>query len=376
MARSPSPETHDYVKSLSRARDETRCRSAWSMRRAVALVCLILYSLAAGVPEARAESKDQAEAQRLFDDAVELASSGNFAAACLKLEKSLSLHDGLGTSYHLAGCWQKIGRTASAYSLFERVANRAREAGQNERETVARSRMEALLPKLSRLRIDLPSPVAPRTAIQRDGEQVPEDDWGIPVAVDPGLHEIRVTAAGKEPWSKKVSVTEPSAIIAVQVPELVDARKSEAPKVVAAAAPKRVRKERRTTPAAEEPRGGPSRTVAIVIGGIGAAALAGGLLEGALYLDANGDAKNLCPSGVNCTSDEIAAHAEALDKARTARTWTYVGIGVGTAALAVGTYLFLTAPREPTKNQRASALNLEPLIDGQGTWGGALRGRF
>jgi hypothetical protein len=347
------------------------------MRRAVILCCVTLYSLAAGAAEARAEGNDETEAKRLFDSAVELASEGNFMAACRKLEKSLSLHDGLGTSYHLAGCWQKIGRTASAYALFKKVAERAHELDQDERETVARGRMEALLPKLSRLRIDLPAPVAPRTAVQRDGEQVAEDDWGKAVPVDPGFYEIRVTADGKEPWSTKVSVTEPSTIIAVPVPELADARKSETPKFAAAPAPKAVTKQRPTAvPAAEEPSSGPSRTVAIVIGGVGAAALAGGLLEGAQYLDANGDAKNVCPSGVNCTSEEIATHADAVDKARTARTWAYVGIGVGSAALAVGTYLFFAAPRESAKNERASALNLEPLVDGQGTWGGALRGRF
>jgi hypothetical protein len=172
-------------------------------------------------------------------------------------------------------------------------------------------------------------------------------------------------------------VTEPSLIIAVQIPELADAQRAEAAKVVAAPAPEPAAKELPpATPAAEEPSGGPSRTVAIVIGGIGAAALAGGLLEGAQYLDANGDAKNVCPSGVNCTDEEIATHREAVEKARTARTWAYVGIGVGTAALAVGTYLFFSAPRAPAKNERASALGLEPLVDGQGTWGGVLRGRF
>jgi hypothetical protein len=346
------------------------------MQRAVAGFCLILLSLA-GVRAARAEDRDATQAKILFDDALELASDGNFKAACRKLERSLALHDGLGTSYHLAGCWQKLGRTASAYALFEKVATRAHELGQDERESVARERMEALLPKLSRLRIDLPSAPAPRTSVQRDGETVAEGDWSKPVAVDRGVHEIRVTADGKEPWSAKISVTEPATVIAVQVPELADAKKSEATKVVAARAPTPVPKRSPApVPAPEEPRGGPSRTVAIVIGGVGAAALAGGLLEGAQYVDANGDAKNVCPSGVNCTGDEIATHDEAVERARTARNWAYVGLGVGSVALAVGSYLFFTAPREPAKNQRASALNLEPLIDGHGSWGGALRGRF
>jgi hypothetical protein len=345
------------------------------MRRAVASGCLFLCSLAAGLPVARAEGNAPAEAKRLFDHAIELTSAGNYGQACRELEKSLSLHDGLGTSYHLASCWEKIGRTASAYALFEKVANRARESGQDDREKVARGRMEALLPTLSRLRIDLPSQRAPRTTVQRDGEQITEDDWGKPVPVDPGSHEIRVTADGKEPWSTKISVTEPATIVAVQVPELADPPKSETAQ--AAAAPKRApQAPPPVVPAAEESRGGTSRTVGIVIGGVGAAALAGGVLKAVQYFDANGEAKDVCPTTVNCTSDEIAKHAEAVDTARSARTWAYVGIGVGTAALAVGTYLFLSAPSTPNTNQRASAFHLEPMVDGQGTWGGAVRGRF
>jgi hypothetical protein len=346
------------------------------MRRAVVSCCLILCSLAAGLPLARAEGKAPAEAQRLFDHAAELASAGNYAEACRELEKSLSLHDGLGTSYHLAGCWEKIGRTASAYALFEKVANRARESGQDEREKVARGRMEALLPRLSRLRIDLPSQRAPRTSVQRDGKEVVEDDWGKPVPIDPGLHEIRVSADGKEPWATNISVTEPATIVAVQVPELADPPKSVAAPAAAAVAPKRAPERPVAPPAAEESRGGTSRTVAVVIGGVGAAALAGGLFQGAQYLDANGEAKDVCPTTVNCTKEEITTHAEAVDKARTARTWAYVGIGVGTAALAVGTYLFVTSPSGPSTNQRASVFHWEPMVDGQGTWGGAVRGRF
>src|SRR5262249_23048093 len=160
-------------------------------------------------------------------------------------------------------------------------------------------------------------------------------------------HEIRATADGKAPWSTKVDVSDPATIIAVQVPALADAPK-EAPAVVAPVAPTPPPAPRPVAPPPAPPEpvsdGGTQRTLGIVIGGVGLAALAGGILEGAQYLDQNRTAKGLCPSSVNCTQDEINRHSKAVDEAKTARTWSYVGVGVGSIATIAGTYLFLSAP--------------------------------
>ena len=316
---------------------------------------------------------DPAGAKQLFDQAVELASGGNYAAACPKLEQSLALHEGIGTQFHLAGCWQKIGRTASAYALFEKVAGKAHELGQSEREEVAHARMEALLPKLSRVRIDVTNP-APKTEVKRDDVSVPQSDWGKPVAVDRGAHAIVVTAEGKTPWSTQLDVSEPGVIVAVQVPALADAPKAAPVVPVVAPEPKPEPKEPAPTPEPPPNHSG-RRTLAIVVGGVGVAALAAGIFKGAEYIDKNNQAKSICPSGVNCTTDEIEAHAQAVDDAQKARTWAYVGIGVGAAAVAGATVLLLTAPHAAS-TQRATPWRVLPIADGRGTWGGALQGSF
>ena len=338
--------------------------------RSVSLL-MALVALAAA-PRAQAEGADDpAGAKVLFDQAVELASAGNFPEACEKLEASRKAHDGLGTSFHLAGCWQKIGRTASAYALFESVATRAREAGQTERAELARSRMDALGPKLSRLRIDLAQRAA-HTEVYRDDQPVPETEFGKPVPVDHGQHSIRVTAEGKAPWTSQVDVSEPSVIIVVAVPALANAP----PPAIAAAAPK---PEPKPEPEKkEEPASGKgARTRAIIIGGVGAAALTFGILEGAQYVYSNRAAEGICPSGLNCTDEEIAQHDKAVHDAKVARTWAFVGVGVGTATVALATYLFFSAPRGPAPaDEKRTALAVEPLIDGRGTWGAALNGSF
>jgi hypothetical protein len=326
-------------------------------------------------PPTAAPVDDPAGAKRLFDEAVELARGGDLAAACPKLEQSLALHDGLGTEFHLAGCWSKIGRTASAYALYEKVANKAHELGQTEREDVARQHLEALLPKLSRVRIDVTN-AAPKTEVKRDGVLVPESDWGKPIAVDRGPHEVVVTAEGKTPWSSKLDVSEPSVIIAVQVPALADEPKALPP--VAAVAAKPEPKEPAPPPPAEEnpSNGATRRTIAIVVGGVGVAALAAGIFKGAEYVNKNNQAKDICPSGVNCTGDEIQQHQQAIDDARKARTWAYVGIGVGSAAVVGATVLYVTAPHAKGSQQRATRLRIVPLADGRGSWGGAVYGSF
>ncbi len=335
----------------------------------------------ASVPAAApAPIDDPVRAKALSDEAVELANQGDFPSACVKLEQSLALHQGLGTEFHLAGCWSKVGRTASAYALFEKVAAKAHELGQSERETVARQRMDALLPRLSRVRIDVVSPAA-HLEIRRDDAVVPESDWGKPVPVDRGSHEVRVTAEGKTPWTTKVDVTDPAVIIAVQVPALADAPK-EAPvpaAPVAAPGPGPAPLKAEPPPAKVEPTsdGATQRTLAIVLGSVGVAALAGGIVEGAQYLDNNRTAKGICPSGVDCTADEISRHGKAVDEARNDRTWAYVGVGVGSVAVVGAAYLFFTAPHAPPSDrQRATAFGLMPLFDGRGTWGGAVHGRF
>lgn len=321
---------------------------------------------------ATAVADDPAGAKLLFDEAVELANQGKYPEACAKLEQSQKLHDGLGTAFNLAGCWQKIGRTASAYALFETVVSRAHAAGQTEREDLARSRLEALAPKLSRVRIDL-AERAPDTQVYRDDVPVPESDWGKAVPVDRGSHAVRVSAPGKKAWSANVDVSEPALTLAVAVPALAD----ETPVAAAPAETEETEPNAESKPTEAKPSGSGARTRAIIVAGLGAGALTFGIIEGAQYIYSNNAAKGLCPSGVNCTDEEIAQHEKAVHDAKQARTWAFVGIGVGTATLALATYLFFSAPHasEPA-DQKRTALAVEPVVDGRGTYGAALHGSF
>src|SRR5262245_30897133 len=137
------------------------------------VVCLVALTVGASRPAgAEATASEKATAQALFDEGRKLASSGRFAEACPKLEESLRLDPGIGTRFHLANCYERAGRTASAWTTFLEVAAAAKEAKQPEREKVARDRASALEPKLSRLTIVAGGKGAEALEIRRDGVTV------------------------------------------------------------------------------------------------------------------------------------------------------------------------------------------------------------
>jgi len=98
---------------------------------------------------------DKAAAQVLFERGKQLASEGDHASACPKFEESQRLDPGVGPMFNLADCYERTGRTASAWSLFLEVAAMMR--AEPDRERIPRQRAANLEPKLSRLSIRVPT---------------------------------------------------------------------------------------------------------------------------------------------------------------------------------------------------------------------------
>jgi hypothetical protein len=167
-----------------------------------------------------------AAAQALFDEGKRLMAEGRYEQACPKFDESQRTDPGLGTQFHLADCWQHLGREASAWALFREVQSGARVLGQVSRERVARGRADAIEPRLPKLVL---SPhgafTTPALEIRRDGAVVGREQWNQPVPVDPGPHVITVFAPGKRPWEATVSVGSVGAegkSTTVDVPPLAD----------------------------------------------------------------------------------------------------------------------------------------------------------
>jgi hypothetical protein len=104
--------------------------------------------------------------------------------------------------------------------------------------------------------------------------------------------------------------------------------------------------------------------VGFVLGGLGIASAGAGAVFYVLARSDAEDSKGLCtsgPSGNLCTTPtEFAEHDNLDESARQKATISYVGFGVGAAALVAGTVLVLTAPRDTS--QKTASARLLPVL--------------
>src|SRR6188768_818628 len=161
-------------------------------RRAVRLLAFLVgCSCTFGAAEAWAQSggaSNRAAAEALFSQGRSLAASGKYAEACPKFEASQQLDPGLGTLLNLADCYEKVGKTASAWAEYREAIPLARAAGSKVREDLATERAAALESRLSMLTIVAMGGVEEATGleIRRDGVAVQTAELGSAIPLDPG----------------------------------------------------------------------------------------------------------------------------------------------------------------------------------------------
>ncbi len=347
------------------------------MKRLSTSVLLVAAALVGSVlpgsiQTAHAQS-DSAAARGLFAEARTLMEKERYEEACPKFEESLRLDHGMGTQFNLAFCWEKLGRSASAWALFLDVAAAARAGNQPQREAAARERAEALEPKLTRLRIALTDPV-PDTKVMRDDKEVGRAAWGTAMPVDPGDHVIVVTAPGKQQWTQDVKVPAASRTFSVTVPTLEDAV---AP-VAAESAPEPKAETQTVDTGTQQRSSGLSgqQVTGLVLGGVSVAALATGTVFAIQSNSDNNEALALCrtqtASGDRCDGpDEHERHRKLVADAKRELVLAYVGFGVGAAAAVTGIILVVTGGNDSGQG----TFNVSPVFSADFR-GAVLNGQF
>jgi hypothetical protein len=182
------------------------------------LARLVVLGIALGSCPAAAQT-DEAAAEVLFREAQGLFDEGRFAEACPKFAASQRLDPGLGTLLNLARCYESEGRTASAWLAYVELVPIAERAGQPDRARIARERIEALQPRLMRLRLVVPAQVADMV-VELDGDVVAPAAYQTAIPVDRGKHVIEAHAPGTKPWSTEVTLGEEGETVALEVPSL------------------------------------------------------------------------------------------------------------------------------------------------------------
>jgi len=284
-------------------------------------------------------ASDAAAAQALFDQAQALMTQQRWSEACPKLEESQRLDPGGGTLLHLAACREHEGKTATAWAVYQDALASAKRDGRKDRAKIAQGRIDALSPRLRRLRVKV-APNDKKLAgfrVLRDETPIGAALWGDPFPVDPGPHTITATADGYKTWSTTIDVPERGGETTVEIPELdadPGAGTGEAPPK-----PEEPPSRRRVEDAT---RGDVQRTVGLALGGVGVAGVVVGGVFGALALSRTQTADDNCtgPQKDRCN----AAGVEAGNESASFGNISTLAFIAGGAFAVGGAVLYFTAP--------------------------------
>lgn len=329
--------------------------AGWWHAHALALAVTVLAVTTAASPRAAAQGADKAVAEALFDRGLTLMRQGKFAEACGQLEQSQAIERGIGTLLYLAECYEKLGKTASAWATFREAASAARAENQADRARAGAARADRLEPLLSRLTIHVTETAlsaAPGLTVRRNGQVLPQGAFGVALPADPGVQQIEASAPGHLPWSASVTLPGNGGSLSVDVPELALAPVA-APQPMAATPPPagELTPGPAAAPAADLAFTPPAhdtpswqRPLGIVLGGAGVVAIGVGAFFGARAISKNNDLENACPR-TECASANRPLQSSA-DSAATLSTAFWIG---GAALLGAGAVVFFTAPSAPVE---------------------------
>jgi hypothetical protein len=286
---------------------------------AAGLVCLglsIPTAAQAQSPTAPNDHERRAIAEALFDEAKSLMAAERYGEACPKFAESQSVDPAVGTLLNLANCFEKLGRTASAWAEFRAAATAARAKGQYERAEIARRRAAALERVLVRLAIVPPKDSSEKLEIRQNGQIVGRVSWGVALPVDPGRYVIEASVSGKRAFRTEVDVpNKPGTQVTTIIPQLDDGFTA----------------------------GQLQRGIGIGIGTIGIVSLVAGGALGAQAIRWNSDSATHCNAGNVCDEAGVALRRDAVAFGN-ASTAAFI---IGAAAGVGGIVLYATAPKNP-----------------------------
>lgn len=322
---------------------------------------MLLLAQTPGPSSAQAQATGrEAEARELFQQGREVFKQGDWRRALNLFQKSQEIYPAPGTLLNVASCEEKLGLVASAWEHFQRVV--AELPATDARVAIARERSTALEPRVPRVRLSLVPRAPAGTTITRNGVVIPGSSLGTEMRIDPGEHEVVVTAPGWPARRYKLTLSEGKRVVAVLKPgsKTEDERSGGAPRTA----------EELSEP--EKPPPAPSaingkRTAGLVIGGIGLVGLGIGGATGIMAIVMNNKVKELCPMPKQCTTEGVAIG----DMGQTMATVSTVSLAAGLAGVGGGIALLILSSGDESKSTTAFGPVL--LTGGAGV---GVQGRF
>lgn len=166
----------------------------------VTIVTCIAFT-ATQIPTA-AFAQNSAQAEVLFKEGQQLIAEKKYPEACQRLAASFKLDPQPNTELLQGLCYSKQGKTASAYNAFIDAASMLPKGG--DAQKYAADQAKALEAQLLKVRVKFQPVVPPGMQMHFDDETKTRDkDFAdIDIALDPGEHDLFVTAPGKHDYSK------------------------------------------------------------------------------------------------------------------------------------------------------------------------------
>ena len=266
-----------------------------------------------------------------------------------------------GILLNLGDCYEKLGRTASAWTEFGEAAAAAARAHRSNQVAEAKRRQASVEPKLTKLTIRVSGQITGLT-VTRDDSDIASAAWGEPIPVDPGPHQIKAEATGHQPWTTSIVVSNEGQTVTVEVPTL-----AQAPTPPPAT----------TVNETEATTNGPANAVAetsppqqshavdwALVGSGTAVAVAGGVLWG---LGANNS--HTASTKVTKTHDEFVTANNDYSSAKTLYYVGIAGVAVGVVAASAGV-LLMTVGHHGEKRAPIASVQATPWV---ATNGGGLQ---
>jgi tetratricopeptide (TPR) repeat protein len=327
------------------------------------MIRAIVLGLALAAFAPRAHANDRTAAEAAFLKGKELEKAGRTAEACDAFSRSQQLDPQLGTQYNLARCYERLGKLASAWTLYRELAQRDSNVA---RRKDSADRARDLTPRLTRLLVNLEGQT-PGLSVARNGADATAS-VGIETPVDPGAYLIEARADGYKPFTAEVSAHGEGMTVTVTIPVLEPLPAGSEQPAALPTIPA-VGDDDDDEPVDDEPRPDRGRTlVGLGVAGTGVALVGTGLVFGALARATWNDARAICGGDLICDNQANLDRANALaGDARSRGNVATVLVGVGAAAIAGGVILWLTAPSgDPERDE--TAWRVIPSIGPGGTF--------
>jgi len=340
------------------------------MRSVLAPAVVVASLLLAGV----ACAGDPAAAREQLKQGYALKEAGRYEEAIPHLLESERLDPQPKTLINLAECQGKTGLLVEAEENLVAARDMATRPDQAVLRDIAVKRLAALEPRLPRLRISTATDAgALHLEVARDGTALGTVSLGTPLPANPGKHVVVVRAQGRAERSFEVTLAEGEQMdLVVSAGEPLAS--PAAPPAVSFGAPSPAPVGPTDVPAAHgetaaPARPGARRTLALVTGGAGVAALATGTVFALVSMYEYSQSDDGCDAQNRCHPDAYVARQHSLQHGDFATGFMVAGA----ALVGGGIVLWLTAPVDRSPDAARVALAPAATPSGasltlEGTW--------